>query len=822
MSRERITSDGPNGRARRSPGTRPARYAPGRPASASSNQRPNGELGIFDIWGVVCRRWLLLGAGATIGTALAIAYFFVATPMYSSSAQLLIMRKDPKLAAQGVNSSAERDAEVSEDILATQMQIVRSKRIVGAALSNSGLEQLPSIVNRLGEDQTPTELVIDNLHVTRGGDGQASDAHVLNIEFSHTSPEDCQKVLAAILTEYKGYLDEKFQDVNEQAASLIEEAGTNLSDGISNLEQEFQAFREKNPFMFDGEETTSIHRQRYEEIQSDITSLDLSINELQSRLNVVEEAMQEFEVRGATDLERLALIDEKNAERVGVIISVQQGEAESALFLAQQPERMANAESEYRNLLTLMMQKRAMMVDFGPKHPMVQNLDQQIAEAQQFLKSKGNDLSFHSFGQQLDPEELLNGYVKLLRNDLNALARRRTELVAMAGQEEEGAKNKVKLELEGEALNEERVRQKALYEAVVERLRDINLAKDYGGFVNDVLSDVELGKEYWPNLPICVTLGAFFGLVLGSGGAMLAEYRDRSFHSADEIQRVLDLPMLAHIPNLLDSRDHRLADALANSPSQMHPSLWVHHLPRSREAEVFRGIRTSIFFRGVQEGVQVVASTSPKQGDGKSTLLANIAISMAQSGRRVLLVDCDLRRPNQHRMFGIENSQGLSDIVEGTVRWQDAVHETEVEHLSLVCSGPIPENPSELLTSSVFDRFLADVREQYDFVLLDCPPVLAVADPCIVGPRADAVMLVVRVSTNNRIEAKRAKEMLGDVGANVLGTLVNAWDHGRGFATKSYTNEYVYGQEYQYDVSSAESSGGRRTRRVPREVETSR
>src|SRR5262249_37049187 len=153
------------------------------------------------------------------------------------------------------------------------------------------------------------------------------------------------------------------------------------------------------------------------------------------------------------------------------------------------------------------------------------------------------------------------------------------------------------------------------------------------------------------------------------------------------------------------------------------------------------------------------------------TLAANLAVSIAQSGKRALLIDADFRRPRQHKIFGLSAQTGLCMALAGEAELADAVQECGVDGLSVLPCGPLPPNPAELLTAPRFKEMLDSLREAYDFVLVDTPPLLAVTDASVVAPRVDGVLLTIRVSKNGRPRAERAKEILNTLGANVFGVV---------------------------------------------------
>jgi polysaccharide biosynthesis transport protein len=196
--------------------------------------------------------------------------------------------------------------------------------------------------------------------------------------------------------------------------------------------------------------------------------------------------------------------------------------------------------------------------------------------------------------------------------------------------------------------------------------------------------------------------------------------------------------------------------------------------PDSREAEAFRGVRTALYALTRTAGVKVIQVTSPDPGDGKTTVATNLAVSIAQSGRKVLLIDADFRSPRPDRADGV----GLSALLHGTAAAAEAVRPSAVEGLSVLPSGPAPANPAELLASPRLRAFFKEVAAAYDFVLVDTPPLLAVTDPMVVAAEADEVLLTVRLARKSRARAERAKEILEAAGARVLGVVINGPEGG--------------------------------------------
>ena len=242
----------------------------------------------------------------------------------------------------------------------------------------------------------------------------------------------------------------------------------------------------------------------------------------------------------------------------------------------------------------------------------------------------------------------------------------------------------------------------------------------------------------------------------------------------------------------------------ANVQSKLSPTVVTYFAPKSRTTEAYRAIRSALYFSIRGEKHKVIQITSPNPGDGKTTLSVNLAACIAQSGKSVLLIDADFRRPKIHKMLGISNACGMSSVIKGDAELLDAIQSTEIENLWGMPCGPRPDNPAELLTSHRLDELLAILREKYDFVLVDTPPMLAVTDPGTVAPRVDGVLLTIRINKRARSEALRATEMLNSLGANIVGIVVNGVDRKLGYGYKKYGSG---GYDYRYGYGDGDKSG---------------
>lgn len=195
--------------------------------------------------------------------------------------------------------------------------------------------------------------------------------------------------------------------------------------------------------------------------------------------------------------------------------------------------------------------------------------------------------------------------------------------------------------------------------------------------------------------------------------------------------------------------------------------------PDSPIAEAYRSLRTNILFSSIDEPVKTLIVTSCQSGDGKTTTIANLAVAFSQEGKRVLLIDADLRRPTLHTFFMQSNQSGLTNILSNQMEWQDAVYSTSIENLFFIGSGPTPPNPSEMLGSKKMNRLMEELSAHYDMILFDAPPSLAVTDGLVLASKCDGVIAVISVGVTKRQQAKKMYAGLEHVKARLLGVVLN-------------------------------------------------
>jgi len=301
-------------------------------------------------------------------------------------------------------------------------------------------------------------------------------------------------------------------------------------------------------------------------------------------------------------------------------------------------------------------------------------------------------------------------------------------------------------------------------------------------------------------------LALALGLVLGIGLAFLLEYVDNSWNSPEEMERISGAPTFGIIPGFKGPKIQRevgapkspLKTGLRRVGSEAETDELARRLvtvldPMSVAAEAYRTLRTNLLYALVDDPPKVMVLTSPGPGEGKSTTCANLGVVLAQAGKDTLILDCDFRKPVMHRFFNLRNLHGIVDILIGERQLQDVWMEP-VEGLHVVPAGRIPPNPTELLGARRVSELLASLREEFDYVLVDAPPVGLVSDPAILATQGDGVLLVSDAQNTRKGSVRQAMRSMEAVGAKVLGTVMNNVDFAK-------SDSYYYGNTY-YTYSS--------------------
>ena len=547
---------------------------------------------------------------------------------------------------------------------------------------------------------------------------------------------------------------------------------------------------------------------------SDTSSwLERSTLELKSRVEEAEQALADYSRRNrifATESKQ-SLTTEKltslhsQAMRAEIDRMLKQSLYEDVQRgrLAQLPEVFADQKSNQlqAELGRLKVEEAELSVKYGPENPQLQQVQSKI----QILS-----------GQIRDARSALEGR---LRADFDRAMRDEKSLSLALDRAKAEAVNENQASIQYHILIQEVETAKSLYNDFLQKTKqaELQLAEQYNNL--RVVEPATIPESpVGPQRFRTILVGLLVSLIGALGVAFFLEYLDNTIRSVDDVGRVVQLPTLAVIPSINANTPKALpagrgkGEALSETlPTPQDPadaaldsSTRVVALDQlSTVVEAYRMLRTSVLLSTSGNPTRTILFTSGQPGEGKTTTAINTAISLAQLGSSVLLIDADLRRPTVHRVFRLDNSTGLSDVLARDLNPDDIIQKTWAPNLSVLTSGPIPFNPAELISSDTMKQVIANLADQYDHVLIDSPPLVNVTDPVILSTIVDGVILVVHAGRSTREVVKRARHELSSVGAQIFGVVLNNLDVRR----EGYSG---YASYKPYDKLSGHGSTTRR------------
>jgi len=736
-------------------------------AAPPSEARPEAaQLG--ELLQLVLRRkwWVLWGLVLGISGG-AVYYFYLAEPQYQSKARMLVVKKE-QLQFPPAMSSAAPPAE--EDV-GVHINVLTSPIFLRRVVERRQLRALKTFA----EMDDPSTAIFSSLTVTRVGTAEqstrGSNSSILTFSFVGPVAEDCPKVISSIIESYGEFLEETAQKVNEEAVGRITKKAEDIQRALQTKEAKYQEFRQGVPLAAKDGKTS---------LQADMADIrarrvDLNIRKSQARAKL-ERARQ----------------------------AIEQGESEAnILALTSEQSRREAAAALQQTLVPLLMRERTLLEDYGPGHPDVQAVRHQIELARQVFHRAGTAGTDSSAAAPAADSTVavteLAAYMTNLEAEIRDIEAIEKTLNTVAEENNVEIRDAQKYDFNDQRLSSDIDRTEQYYQSLLDQLRRVDMTQDMIGYGTTMLMPPSRPTLVSPRRVWAFAVPGFLGLLLGCGLAWLVDISDRSFRSPHEIVWRLGLPIVAHIPAIPRPRGWRQA-RLPGGGSPYDPVLCTYHQPLSPEAESFRALRAALYFGCQSHGFRAIQVTSPNMGDGKSMIAGNLAISLAQLGKRVLLIDADLHRPRVHELFGQSGDVGLATVLLGEAELPDAIVDSGIPGLSLLPSGRAISNSSDLLSTSQFDQLLRVVREKFDFVLVDTPALLSITDPRVVAPRVDGVLLAIRVSKNGRPKVEWARNVLATIQANLLGVVVNVKDR--------YAHYYGDGCEEFSTYGYARQGGG--------------
>jgi len=431
-------------------------------------------------------------------------------------------------------------------------------------------------------------------------------------------------------------------------------------------------------------------------------------------------------------------------------------------------------------LAELEVQKKALLTEFTEEHPSVRTIRPQIDEMHRKVQAT-------------------------YETSFNNLAKQEASLFQESGKQEERIRNLPEKERNLAGLMRHSKVNADIYSFLLQKHEESKIAKASTISNIDIIDPAIFpDKPVKPKKAMNLALGVIIGLVLGIGLAFFQDYLDDTIKDPDSAKRELGWPLLAAIP-FIPRKD--------KGKGGIQETLVSHHDPKSPVAEAFRSLRTGIHFSAITRNRQVLLVTSTFPGEGKTTIVSNLATMLSQTGARVLLLDCDLRKPSLHDIFGHDKAPGLTELLAGDTDIDAAIRKTGIPGFDMISAGTVPPNPAELLGSDNMRSLLKSLRAMYEHILIDAPPTLAVTDAPFLTSMSDIVVVVVEAGRVPVKAAQRMRETLETVGAPVAGIVMNDKDEASYRRYGSYGYSYYRSGYYQYGYGNKKEDRKKATNR---------
>jgi len=754
------------------------------------NKEEKREIDLMDLWQVVIRRKNVLFVFAAALIILVGIYSFAVPPKYKPTATILIGEPQSKMLNVEDEFGLLQYRTQLQDLvyINTQLSLLKSMSLAQRVVNSMDLlshpqyggdkkrrKSITGVIKSLitfkwlkskKEEQTGASAIRDpsielaQSLTERLNVSQIRETAIVKLSFTSSDPVLGTQIVNSFADEFINYsVDIRFK-TTQQAKDFLSEQIAILRDELSTKERELQRYSQEKDlrFLSDTEtaalnEYTELHR-AFAAAQVDRINAQATFRELRS-----------LDIEAPPQIVNNSVIMNLTTDYLRI-------------------------KREYEELNKV----------YGPNHP-------DMIKRRASLESMKNNL-----------QEEVQTAVRVAEADYRAALRRENDLkTALNRQGTEVAKmnsnkilyNSIKIEIE---------HIQGQLNSLEEMRKETEVSTKLAGLKTSSISVVDYAQvPMYPASPkkkLNLLLALIMGITGGIGLCFVIEYLDNTVKGVDDVEQLVGLPSLGMIPLLTQDgvKKRGLAFGLGSSPvygksgggsneaisANANIELINHRHPNFAIAEDYRTVRTSILLTQDNSLPKAIAFSSSVPQEGKTATLANTAIAFAQLGKRVVIVDADLRRPRMHRLFNVRNTKGLSGFLTGKDSIEDIVQKTSVENIWLIPSGPVPPNPAELLESDRMKNLLAGIKREIDFVLIDTPPVLAVVDSLIIGSSVGSVILVVQPEKTNRKAFLSSVEKLKQSNTKIIGVIFNKTaPRTKQYHDKSYYYEGYYSSQDQ-------------------------
>ncbi len=698
------------------------------------------------------RQWLILFFLLTIVTIVTIATFRM-QPVYRASAQLEIGPENANILPFQRVETYETFMDM-ENYIETQAKILVSETLALQTIQSTGIAGLPEFGGQPGQtakfalpdgsiaNQEPPPALgafLGRLSVRR-----VPNSRLMEVSFESTSPQLAARVLNAHLD---NYIEQNFRSKYEattQASKWLASQLNELRIKVEKSEDERIGYERHNQ-IWTIDEKQNITTQKLAELNKELTEAQ------------------------ADRMRKEALYQLASSGNFDSLPAIRDNEMVQSLLKGQN-----KLNAEYADALN----------QYGPNFPRVARMKAQMKELEDSLaREKKNvvnriEADYRTAGQR---ELLLSQALEKQKADADAMAERLVQY------------NILKRDAEAN---------KQLYEGLLQKLKEAGISAGLRSSNLRVVDPAMIpSSPSRPQKTRNILLAFLIGLVGGVGLAFLREYLDNTVKTPSDIESLARLPSLAVVPSLVSANGRprlpRLSKGETHEGDSRRVELVSHHMPQSQISEAFRALRTSLLLSQAGHPPQVILVTSALPREGKTTAAVNLAVTLAQLGDRTLLMDADMRKPGVSRALNLPDGKhtGLSSYLAGFSSLDlVVVGHPAIPNLTTITTGPVPPNPADLLSSGRLQEALATLRQEYKFIVIDSPPIMAATDPVILSVLVDGVLLVVRSGETPKEAFMRARDLLASVKCRLLGVVLNAVDSGSSNYYYSYRYyPYTYG-----------------------------
>jgi polysaccharide biosynthesis transport protein len=741
-----------------------------------SGQSPRAPLGreakrdastaFLDAWKTLRKRWLWVATLPILTVALAAFYTAGQLRIYSASCTLQIDPNPPRPLGSEVQAIVDVGTGsfwATTNYYNTQFKIIRSRAVAEETVRRLGLHQDTAFLE--GKDRAAlAEPAARDGRDVQGSIEQAAslvrarlvvapirESRLVEVSYQDPNPERARQILSTLVNVYTDRNIDVALESTNTAAEWLEGQVQTLKTELEGTESTLHEYKKGNRILsISLDEQSNMIRQEMQQLSTALTAVKVRRAEVAAKAA----ELQGESPDGGVDLANSDLLRDD--------------------VLRQLRDSLNGAVGEYEALIG---------AGKGEQHPLVASANARIVAARLALAKEVENVR------------------RAAQRDLAVVEREVSDLSALFEQAQQRALELGGLELDYRRLERSKVNTEKLYSLVIERSKESNLTRMMR-FNNIQLIDPPLVPKapISPRVPLNMTIGLVGGLALGLFGAFARETFDRSIKSPNDIEQELGMTFLGLLPRvgraMASGYGNRYGAARrrrARGGDQSRIELIVHEDPQSAISEASRGLRTNVSFMSPDKPYKSLLVTSASPSEGKTTVACCLAVAMAQAGHKVLLVDCDLRRPRLHRVFQKTNERGVTSTLVDRSGLKAAVAVTEVPGLSLLASGPSCPNPAESLQSNAFQSLLEELGRDFDRIVIDSPPIGPVTDAVILSTRVDASIMVIRALSTTRDAAMHARRALEDVRANLIGAVLNAADPSR--ANYPYYDRYYGGRD---------------------------